>query len=221
MTTFLFRKCRFLLNDEGITETTVMFLLGFATYILTEMATFSGVVSILCYGIILNRLNLYNLSTEGEKSSRITFSSISIICEGLVFLIMGMMVWEVKWDKQSTEDEMSHSWTFVGIVIAILLFARLINIYFLWFVSKTVNKKFSLNKDELKILFCSGLVKGATPFALFTSVEIHDKSDYSRNEGLIMKSTIIVIVMLTSVVLNSLLGRIYKKPLKNLNDAAK
>lgn len=33
-TTFLFKKCRFLLNDKGVSETTVLFLLGFTTYVL-------------------------------------------------------------------------------------------------------------------------------------------------------------------------------------------
>ena len=107
---------------------------------------------------------------------------------------------------------MSHSWTFILIVIVILVFTRFINIYGLWFISKLVNKKFLLNKDELKILFFSGLVKGATPFALFTSVEINE-GEYGRNEGLVLKSTIIIIVILTSVFLNSFIAKIYHKPL--------
>ncbi len=57
------------------------------------MASFSGVIGILCYGVVLNRLNIYNLSEEGEKSAKTTFSCISVICEGLLFLIMGVMVW--------------------------------------------------------------------------------------------------------------------------------
>ena len=60
---------------------------------------------------------------------------------------MGMMVWQVKWDKQSTEEEMSHSWTFVLIVIAILLLSRAINIYLLSFIFQKCNKKFKMNKD--------------------------------------------------------------------------
>lgn len=35
-TTYLFKKFRFLLRDKGVTETTVLFLIGFTTYILTE-----------------------------------------------------------------------------------------------------------------------------------------------------------------------------------------
>lgn len=34
LTTFLFKKFRFLLNDKGVSETTVLFLLGFTTYVL-------------------------------------------------------------------------------------------------------------------------------------------------------------------------------------------
>lgn len=34
LTTYMFKKFRFLLNDKGVSETTVLFLLGFATYVL-------------------------------------------------------------------------------------------------------------------------------------------------------------------------------------------
>lgn len=70
ITTYLFKKMRFFLNDNGITETTVLFLLGFATYVLAECIYLSGIVSILCYGVILNKYNYFNLSTGGQVSSK-------------------------------------------------------------------------------------------------------------------------------------------------------
>lgn len=65
---------------------------------------------------------------------------------------------------------MSHSWTFILIVILIIFLVRAINIFVLYFVFSKIGKKFKMNKNELIILFVGGLVKGATPFALFTSV---------------------------------------------------
>ncbi len=102
VTTFLFRKCRFLLNDKGVSETTVLFLLGFTTYVLAQCMNLSGIISILCYGVILNRYNYFNLSPGGQVTSkyiynyyRNTFLFVSSICEGIMFLIMGIMVWEI------------------------------------------------------------------------------------------------------------------------------
>ena len=177
LTTYLLKKCRFLLHDKGITETTTMFLIGYAVYILTEVATFSGIVSILTFGIVLNRYNVFNLSEGGAQTSkylfiihRNTFIFVSIICEGLLYLIMGVMVWEVKWDEKSPTHQMTHSYIFCLVVMVILVFGRAINIYLVWLVSRFISPSFKMSKQELKVLFLSGLVRGATPFALFTSV---------------------------------------------------
>lgn len=56
------------------------------------------------------------------------------------------------------------------IVILILIVGRLVNVYLLWFVTKIIQPKLKLNWNELFIIFVSGLARGATPFALFTSV---------------------------------------------------
>lgn len=87
-----------------------------------------------------------------------------------MFLIMGIMVWEIEWEQESPDNPITHSYVFCVIVICILIVARLFNVYFLWFVAKFISPSYSLNKNELFIIFVSGLARGATPFALFTSV---------------------------------------------------
>ena len=95
----------------------------------------------------------------------------SVICEGLLFLIMGVMVWQVQWDKDTPTHHMTHSYIFCLVVIGILMIGRTVNIYLMWLLSRFVSPSFKMKKQELKIIFISGLVRGATPFALFTSVE--------------------------------------------------
>lgn len=139
---------------------------------------------------------------------------VSIICEGLLYLIMGVMVWEVKWDEKSPTHQMTHSYIFCLVVMVILVFGRAINIYLVWLVSRFISPAFKMSKQELKVLFLSGLVRGATPFALFTSVEFKEGSTaYGRNEGLVLKTTIIIITMFSSIILNSIIPKLYAKPL--------
>lgn len=66
------------------------------------------------------------------------------------------------------------------------------------------------------IIIISGLVKGATPFALFSSVKLGGNAAYSRNEGMVLKTTVILIIIFTSIFLNSLIPKLYKKPLDKL-----
>lgn len=78
--TFLSKKMRFITRDKGVTETGFLFLIGFFTYIYTELIGFSGSISLLLYGILLNHYNVYNMSEESRQSSVNTFTLISNIC---------------------------------------------------------------------------------------------------------------------------------------------
>ena len=91
---------------------------------------------------------------------------------------MGMMVWQVSWSKFNEGDDvrMTHSWIFVFVVIIILIFGRFLNVYVMEFLFSKINNKFSISFQEKFILFVSGLVRGATPFALFTSVSLVNKT---------------------------------------------
>jgi len=60
------------------------------------------------------------------------------------------------------------------------------------------------------------MVRGAVPFVLFSSVTFESKH-YSKNEGIVLKTTIIFVIIFTSVILNSIIPMIFKKQLKKLN----
>lgn len=66
----MFKKCRFLLHDKGISETIVLFISCFIVYLLAEFVGSSGVITILIFGILLNHYNSYNLSEEGSENSK-------------------------------------------------------------------------------------------------------------------------------------------------------
>lgn len=62
ITTFIFKTCRFLVTGNGIAEVSLIILTGYSTYISSEWATFSGIISMLFCGITLSHFNVYNLS---------------------------------------------------------------------------------------------------------------------------------------------------------------
>ncbi len=97
--TYLSKKMRFMTLDKGVSETGFLFLIGFFTYIYTEMLGFSGSISLLLYGIFLNHYNIYNMSEESRHASVSTFTLISNLCEGALFLIMGILVWQGQWQS--------------------------------------------------------------------------------------------------------------------------
>ena len=64
-------------------------------------------------------------------------------------------------------------------------------------------------------------MRGAVPFVLFSSVSFTEDSKYTKNEGLVLKTTIIFIIIFTSVILNSIIPFITKKRLKKLSQIQK
>lgn len=99
----------------------------------------------------------------------------------------------------------------------ILCFARFFNTYVLgWLSRKIFNKRMNIHNEELHIVFVSGLVRGAVPFVLFSSVTFTEDSRYSKNEGIVLKTTIIFIITFTSVVINSIIPCFFKKRLRKL-----
>lgn len=141
LTTFICKKLRFMTQDKGVTETTFLFFFGFFTYIYTEMLGFSGAISLLMYGMILNHYNIYNMSEESKTTSTNTFILLSNISEGLLFLIMGIMVWQGQWESpSSSDDKMTHSYIFFIAVMGILLVARAVNVYVIGYLGRLFSK---------------------------------------------------------------------------------
>lgn len=70
ITTFLFRKFRFLVSKEGIAEVGLTMLTGYGAYICGEWVQFSGVISMLFCGITLSHFNTYNLSENGKMAAK-------------------------------------------------------------------------------------------------------------------------------------------------------
>lgn len=99
---------------------------------------------------------------------------------------------------------------FLGLIIA-----RLINIYLLSLIGYFIvgGKKWKLNMYEYQIMTVSGMVKGAVPFALILTLP----SQTFHFATTSVQNTVIVIVFLTSLFLNSLLPKILRNRLNKID----
>ena len=69
------------------------FLLGFIAYLACEISGYSGIISMMVAGIMLSHFNIYNMSKPGIEISKVGLKTISIIAEGLLFLLLGLASW--------------------------------------------------------------------------------------------------------------------------------
>lgn len=88
-----------------------------------------------------------------------------------------------------------------------IIIARLVNVYLISLIGYLIigKKKWRLNSYEYQILFVSGLVKGAVPFALILSLPDPDTLATTS-----IQNTVIVIVFITSFILNSIMPKILR-----------
>ena len=120
-------------------------------------------------GILLSHFNTYNMSHNGIIVSKVSFKTISIIAEGLLFLVLGLSSWEFA----NSRIEQTTSWSFILFAFLALIVGRFVNIGIttLMFYFCVGKKNWRLNIYELQIIFVCGIVKGAVPFALVSSLE--------------------------------------------------
>ena len=160
-------------------------------------------------GIMLSHFNIYNMSKSGVESSKLTFKTISIIAEGLLFLLLGLASWQF----QSDEHNSTVSWTFIAFGFISVFLGRFVNIAVttLLFYFCVGKKKWRLNIYELQIITFSGIVRGAVPFALIsTVVPGSNATQLTRTNVAMLKSTVIFIVFVSSMFFNGIIPMFIK-----------
>ena len=106
-----------------------------------ELGYCNGVISILVCSLVMAHFNFYNLSNTGQVCSKILLETIGTLCEAIIYLYLGISMWEYKGDGTAYSNELNivyikntrillyaWSWTFVMLEIAIMIVARTISI---------------------------------------------------------------------------------------------
>lgn len=103
-------------------------------------------------------------------------------------------------------SKLSFSVSFLGLTFLALLIGRIVNIFLMsllgWLITKS--GKWRLNIYESWIIFFSGLVHGAVPFALIVSLDV------TNPQSNCTQLNIIAVVLITSLFLNALIPKLLK-----------
>jgi len=143
-------------RDYPILETSLFFLLSYSSYLLAEICSMSGIVSVLFCGILQAHYTFHNLSAESKTRTRQLFELINFLMENFIFSYIGVSMFTFS----------RHRFQFVFIIGSVLAIgvARAFNIYPLSFLLNFGRKrKIPMNYQHM--LWFSGL-RGALAFAL-------------------------------------------------------
>jgi sodium/hydrogen exchanger 8 len=65
---YLFKKCRFLVESE-VTQVAFTYIFGIMSYVIAEFFDMSGVITVLISGVTLAHYNYYNLTVGGMHAT--------------------------------------------------------------------------------------------------------------------------------------------------------
>lgn len=176
-------------------ESSIIVLLAYFSYLLSNSVKLSGIVSLLFCGITLKHYTYNNMSTRSRKTTKYMFRVLSQLSENFVFCYLGVTVLTTSEVYMPFFILATLCTCMVARYISVVPLAQMIN----WFTRHVTG----VTKDEIPrnhqlMLWWAGL-RGAVAFAL--SFEFSAASDVSVSTARAVRTTTLIICLITVVML--------------------
>ena len=192
MSAMLLKKYRSFTKNP-ITETMIIFLFGYISYVVSELTENSGIITLLTCSIVMSHYTWYNLSPQGKHASYIVFEFLGHAMEAFVFIYLGITFFSFK--------ELRWSWHLFVAEIIIIIIGRLIGtIGLLEIFRGCCGMDSGLNIKQQIFIWFAGMIRGAIAFGLVLRI---DPSFKNRD---VIITTSLSLVVFTTVVFGSILG---------------
>ncbi|MES1908883.1 MAG: hypothetical protein MHM6MM_001728 [Cercozoa sp. M6MM] len=181
-------------------EVAAVFFFGFTCYLSTEVFHMSGIIALFVCGIVMNHYMSHSLSEDGHHASFAFFKIVGFIAETFVFVALGFFL-----PHYIEIADGNFSWPFLVTMIGYILLTRAILVFaFAYFLGNLGKKHYQrVLMPQVVVLIYSGSIRGVIAFAL--SQEVHQEH-----------SNLIVTITFGIVLLTTLVGGTFTKPLFNL-----
>ena len=165
----LFKKCRFL-THSSITETLLIVIIAFITYMVSEAMAESGIITLLTCGITMAHYTWYNLSPQGKIVSSVAISITGSAAESFVFAYMGLCTFTYS-KHDNAPGKYPWSISFIGIMTAIIIVGRFIAVWTAHGLFKFCCKMKDVDVNELLFITYGGMIRGAIAFGLVLKID--------------------------------------------------
>lgn len=174
----------------------MIFCFGYLSYVISESAHYSGIISLLTCGIAMAHYTWYNLSPQGKQSSFIVFQFLGYLTEAFVFAYLGLTFF-----SYSNYNWSPHLFLVeLGVIMVGRLFGTMGLIGFL----RLFGYQSGITFRELIFIWYAGMIRGAIAFGLVLRI---DKSFVNRD---VIVTTSLSLVIFTTVVFGSTVGLVQR-----------
>lgn len=187
-----------------VSESMMIFCLAYLSYVISEVAKYSGIISLLTCGVAMAHYTWYNLSPQGKQSSFIVFQFLGYLTEAFVFAYLGLTFFsygDLNWSPHLFVAE-----------LGVIIFGRMIGTIGLFSLLSCFGYKGGISMRELIFIWYAGMIRGAIAFGLVLRI---DSSFKNRD---VIVTTSLSLVIFTTVVFGSTVGIVQKLLFKDHMD---
>jgi NhaP-type Na+/H+ or K+/H+ antiporter len=173
-----------------------IFCTAYICYVISDIAEYSGIISLLSCGIVMAHYTWYNLSPQGKQSSFLVFQFLGYTTEAFVFSYLGLTFFsytEFKWSPQ-----------LFWIELGIIFFGRFLNTFGFMTILRLLGYEGAPSAKELIFIWYAGMIRGAIAFGLVLRID----STFPNRDVII--TTSLALVVFTTVVFGSTVGILSK-----------
>ncbi|XP_057515088.1 sodium/hydrogen exchanger 2-like [Amaranthus tricolor] len=180
-------------------EIALMMLMAYLSYMIAELMSLSGILTVFFCGIVMSHYTWHNVSESSRITSKHAFATISFISETFIFLYVGMDTLDIdKWKQSSTS-----AGTYIAVSSSMLALVMIGRAAFVFLLSNILN--YNRKNSDIKIGFSrqfiiwwAGLMRGAVTVALsYNAFSSGSGVPVSSERALMISCTLIVVLFST------------------------
>lgn len=182
--------------QNPVSESMMIFCFGYLSYVISESAHYSGIISLLTCGIAMAHYTWYNLSPQGKQSSFIVFQFLGYLTEAFVFAYLGLTFFSYS----------SYNWSphLFLVELGVIMVGRIFGTLGLIGLLRLFGYQSGISMKELIFIWYAGMIRGAIAFGLVLRI---DKSFVNRD---VIVTTSLSLVIFTTVVFGSTVGLVQR-----------
>ncbi|KAL9684878.1 hypothetical protein QQ045_022320 [Rhodiola kirilowii] len=179
-------------------EVALMFIMAYLSYMLAELISLSGILTVFFCGIVMSHYTWHNVTESSRITTKHAFATMSFISETFIFLYVGMDALDIdKW--RSSQASAGTSIALSSTLVGLLMIGRAAFVFPLANIANCCKRNSSrICFKEQFIVWWAGLMRGAVTIALSYS-QFASSSSESSTDALMITSSIIVVLFSTMV----------------------
>ncbi|KAG7538040.1 Cation/H+ exchanger [Arabidopsis suecica] len=178
-------------------ELAIMVLMAYLSYLLAELFSLSGILTVFFCGVLMSHYASYNVTESSRITSRHVFAMMSFIAETFIFLYVGTDALDVtKWNTSSLS--VGGTLGVSSVITALVLLGRAAFVFPLSILTNFMNRHTERNESitfkHQVIIWWAGLMRGAVSIALaFKQFTYSGVTLDPVNAAMVTNTTIVVL----------------------------